>query len=511
MFSFRKQAYLDNNATTAVSTVVQQNMRSVLANCFGNPSSRYRIARTAAAILEDARESIAAAVGADAAEILFTGSASEANNQILKTFSPWNAAGCTSFRRRIISTPIEHPSVLKTLDTLAASGMDIVYCPVDSLGRLRFDVLQTLINEDTALVCCMYINNETGVIQNMARVVALAQTHGARVFADCVQALGKIPVDVKALGVDYATFSAHKIHGPKGVGALYARSDAPLQPLIHGGHQENGLRAGTEALHNIAGFGTACQDIPTLLADAPRIATLRQQLADKLRNTLPAAVINTPLDPASLAAPNTLSITLTGFDNGEAIAFLDYHGIAVSAGSACNTQANEPSHVLKAIGLSDEAARQTLRFSLCSATKPGDIRYVEKILRGYLQEHKTPISMVAPAQVNEDLLFNENLFILDIRNKYDRKLLKGLPGSFEASAIFLKRYLDQIPRRKSILVVCQAGTDGPIAAYYLKTKGFRDVSFVMGGILAWKLFQPELYKRLGGQNVTQLKAQKVTP
>lgn len=501
MLRLRRRAYLDNNATTEVASQVRRVMKRVLGDCYGNPSSRYRIARAAAAILEDAREQVAAAIGADAPEIVFTGSASEANNQILKSFVPENCAG----RDRIVSTPIEHPSVLKTLEYLAGRGMRILFCPVDAQGRIETDALEQLVDERTALVCCMLANNETGVVQEIAPVVDIARRHGARVFVDCVQALGKLPVDVHALGVDYASFSAHKIHGPKGVGALYAREGSPLLPLVHGGHQEGGLRAGTESLHNIAGFGEACRAVPELLGKASQIAWLCRRLAENITAALPAAVINTPLDHA---VPNTLSVTFPGTDNGDAIAFLDYHGIAVSAGSACNTQANEPSHVLKAIGLSDEAARQTLRFSLSAETTAADIRYVERVLRDYLQGRAAPVTMVNPAQLDEDMLFNENLFIVDIRNKVDRKLLKGLPGSHEAALLTLGRYLDQIPRRRAILVVCQGGTDGPIAAYYLKSKGYRNVSFVMGGIVGWKLCQPELYKRLGDTGISVLEARK---
>lgn len=504
MLRLRRRAYLDNNATTEVAPRVRRVMQNVLANCYGNPSSRYRIARAAAAVLEEAREDVAAAIGADPQEIIFTGSASEANNQILKTFAPENHAG----RDTIVSTPIEHPSVLKTLEHLAGRGMRILFCAVDARGRVIPEQLAALVDARTALVCCMLANNETGVVQDIPFVAKTARQHGASVFVDCVQALGKMPLDVHALDIDYASFSAHKIHGPKGVGALYVRAGSPLFPLIHGGHQENGLRAGTEGLHNIAGFGAACREIPALLARTAQIARLRQHLAENITAILPAAVINTPFEHA---VPNTLSVTFPGADNGDAIAFLDYHGIAVSAGSACNTQANEPSHVLKAIGLSDEAARQTLRFSLSAETTATSIRYAGRVLRDYLLERAAPVTMVNPTQLNEDMLFNEKLFILDIRNKVDRKLLKGLPGSHEAAFLSLHRYLDQIPRQRSILVVCQGGTDGPIAAYYLRSKGYRHVSFVMGGIVGWKVCQPDLYKRLGDTGMSALSPGKKTP
>lgn len=501
MLRLRRRVYLDNNATTEVSAAVRKIMRKVLAKCFGNPSSRYRMAREAAEILAHARSRVAVAVGAEAGEIVFTASASEANNQILKSLLVQQDAT----RDTVLASPLEHPSVLETLKYLAACGMRVNFCRVDRDGRVDLDSLAAQLDHRTRLVCCMAVNNETGVVQDIAAISRLAHAEGALMFADCVQALGKIPLDCHALGLDYASFSAHKVHGPKGVGALYVAAGKALAPLIHGGHQEGGLRAGTEALHNIAGFGQACAEVPALLARAAAVRDARDRLGESLLAALPGAVINTP---AGHAVANTLSITLPGFDNGEALAFLDYHGIAASAGSACNTQANEPSHVLTAIGLTAQAARQTLRFSLGGRTSPRDIRYVGAVFGDYLRGHGTPVTMINPVQLNEDMLFNENLFILDVRNGLDRKVLKGLPGSHEAPLLTLKRYLSLIPRRREILVACQGGTDGPIVAYYLKAQGYRHVSFVMGGVVAWKICQPELYARLGGCGITVLEPGK---
>ncbi|HPT48612.1 MAG TPA: aminotransferase class V-fold PLP-dependent enzyme [Accumulibacter sp.] len=503
MFGLRRLVSLDNNATTRVAPAVAKTMVKVLRTCHGNPSSNYRLARDSATVLQDARQRVAEAVGAAPEEIVFTGSASEANNQILMSCARLGLPGRTT----IVSTPIEHPSVLASLDDLRALGVTVVFCPVDRQGRIVFEQLAARVDARTLLVCCMLANNETGVVQEVRRVADLAHRHGALAMSDCVQALGKIPVDVHRLGVDFASFSAHKIHGPKGVGALYVGAGRPLRPLIHGGHQENGLRAGTEAVHNIAGFAAACRNVAALLAAAGRVAELRDRLAEGIGDILPAARVNSPADGLA----NTLSVTLPGFDSAEAIGFLDYHGISVSAGSACNTQANEASHVLKAVGLSDEDARQTLRFSLSAATTAREIRYALKVLRAYLRGGDLPVSMVRPDQVDEHLLTNDDLFVLDIRAAYDRKLLKGLPNAHEAATpLFLKRYLHAIPRNKHILVFCQAGTDGPIAAYYLKSKGYRHVAFVMGGALGWKLFQPELYEKLGDRNRMPLKTESGT-
>jgi cysteine desulfurase len=496
MFRFRRKVYLDNNATTPIHRQVRRRICRVLAGSYGNPSSLYRIARDAAEILEESRRTVAATVGAEAEEIIFTGSASEANNQVLKTL-----LSLSSERNKVISSPIEHPSVMETLDYLAEQGLQVEFCPLDREGGMDMQALRELLDERTLALCCMAANNEIGVVQDIAAVAGLAKGHGALVISDCVQALGKIPLDVKALGVDYAVFSAHKIQGPKGVGALYVREGAPLKPLIHGGHQEGGLRAGTEGLHNIAGFAAACARVDKLLAASQRVHTVQQRLRDGIQALLPSVRFNSPQEGG---LSNTLNVTFPGFDNAEMLAFLDYRGIGASAGSACNTGANTASHVLKAIGLSDEEARQTLRFSLCSETSTRQIDYALGALGDILQRRKLPVLMVSPRQLDETMLYNENLFIVDIRHGYDRKLLAGLPNSHEAKSIILKKYLHAIPKDKEILVVCQGGTDGPVAAYYLRSKGYRRVSFVMGGLVGWKLFQPALYRKLAGSNVSQL-------
>jgi cysteine desulfurase len=471
-------------------------MCRVLSSVYGNPSSLYRLARDAATVLEESRNMVASAVGARPEEIIFTGSASEANNQVLKSLLHH-----PSKRKTLISTPIEHPSVMETLGYLREHGLRVVFCPVDRDGVILLEALQQLIDEDTLALCCMLANNEIGAVQDIPGLASLARKHGALMISDCVQALGKIPLDVKTLGVDYAIFSAHKIHGPKGVGALYVREDAPLTPLIHGGHQELGHRAGTEGLHNIAGFAAACSRLNEILLASDRVRAMKQRLQDGIQAILPSARFNCSQENR---LPNTLSVTFPGFDNAEMIAFLDYRGIGASAGSACNTHANEASHVLKAIGLSEEEARQTMRFSLCAETSPRQIVYALKALGDFLQRRRLPVMMVSPRQLDETMLYNDNLFIVDIRHGYDRKLLSGLPNSHEAQAIILRKYMHAIPKNKEILVVCQGGTDGPIAAYYLRSKGYRRVSFVMGGLVAWKLFQPALYRKLAGKNISRL-------
>ena len=501
MFRFRKIAYLDNNATTRPTPNVISQITKTLRKCYTNPSSNYLDARDASLLLEDSRQAVAESIGAYPEEIIFTSCASESNNQLL--FSALQNA--SNGRNVIISSHIEHPSVINTLDFLQKNGNTVKYCPIDHQGRIIFNELESMVDDKTLLVCCMYANNEIGVLQDIGRIAALAHQKGAWIMSDCVQAFGKVPINVKALGVDFASFSAHKIHGPKGAGATFIRSGLPISPFIHGGHQENGLRAGTESVHNIAGFAEACRNIRQSLQAVPRITELRDRLASGIQQILPVARINSPHGKhRQRALCNTLNITLPGFDAAEAIAFLDYNGISVSAGSACNTQANEPSHVLKAIGLSDEESRQTLRFSLSKETTNQEISYSLEVLRDFLERRKLPVSMVRPDQLDENLLFNEQTFIVDIRYGYDRKILKGLPNSHETSFSELRANLNRLPRDKNILIICQGGTDGPVVAYHLRSKGFTNVSFVMGGMIGWKIFNASLYEKYAGMNKTSL-------
>jgi cysteine desulfurase len=497
MFTLQRNVYLDHNATTVVTRKVARKMARVLRRHYGNPSSLYRIARDSASILEGAREAVARTINAKPEEITFTGSATEANNQVLKVLGEIHHPS----KNKIISTPIEHPSVMETLSHLETRNTKVEYLPVDAGGRVTVEALEEMIGQDTYLVCCMLANNEIGTIQDVAGMAEIAHRRGALLFSDCVQALGKLPVDVEELGVDYATFSAHKIHGPKGVGALYVRSGAPVQPFIHGGHQEAGMRAGTEAVHSIAGMAEACRAVPELLSKMEATAARKAAFARELAEIAPGLCINSP-DEGCL--PNTLSATFPGVNNAVLMAALDLYGVAVSAGSACSTSETTPSHVLKAIGLSDEQADRTIRFSLSGGTSPKELRYALGIIRNHL-EGKTPsIRILKPSQLDERLLFDEDSYILDIRFWHERKILKGLPNSFEASFVSFKKYLHHVPRDKQVIVVCMGGVDAVPIAYSLKSKGYDRVSFLLGGVTGWRFAQPRLYARYAGTNITRL-------
>ena len=235
IFRFNRRIYLDHNATTPVSNRVRRKMEQALKYHYGNPSSFYGVGRKSAELMEQARGQVADAIHAAPPEIYFTGCATESNNAVLKSVS----AHFYPKKKKIISTPIEHPSVLNTLAYLETQGMVVEYCPVDGEGRVLLAELEKRMDDETFLVCCIAANNETGVIQDIPAVTKIAKQHGALVLTDCVQALGKIPMDVHEWDVDYASFSAHKLYGPKGIGALYVKDGSPFTPLLHGGHQES--------------------------------------------------------------------------------------------------------------------------------------------------------------------------------------------------------------------------------------------------------------------------------
>jgi cysteine desulfurase len=498
---FNRHVYLDHNATTYVSSHVRRTMNHVLKNRYGNPSSLYGIGRKSAEIMEEARQRVAVAIHADPHEIYFTGCATESNNAVLKSVSSYFYPQ----KKKIISTPIEHPSVINTLEFLKTQGIVVEFCPVDRQGHVSLAELEKLIDEETFLFCCMFANNEIGTIQDIHAITKIAGQHNVLVLSDCVQALGKIPIDVHGCGINYASFSAHKLYGPKGVGALYVKQGSPFAPFMHGGHQENGMRAGTESLHNIAGFGAACQDVNKLLAHTEYIRVLKHRFIQRIKEVKPDCVINSP---EADCLPNTVSITFPDMNNTGLMAVLDYHGIAVSAGSACSTGEDKPSYVLKAIGLSDQTAHETIRVSLGCSTSPRDIRYTAQVFKDYFEGRILFVNMITSGQLNEAILFDEQTYILDVRPSEHRRRFKGLPNSHEVSPLSVEKYLNQLPKDKHILVVCPGGGLSFMVAYYLKAKGFKHISNLRGGLDGWRKLRGELYQKYAGQNITVLQLER---
>lgn len=364
------KVYLDFNATTPLRSEVRDSMIADF-DIYGNASSMHQSGRSAATRLESARGAVAALIGAPPASIVFTSGGSESNNTVFQTML-WAGEGAT--RNEIVTTAIEHPCVLNSSEFLRSRGVKVTYIPVDPDGKIHLDELSAAVNERTLLVSVMFANNEIGTIQDIRAVAAVAKAAGALVHTDAVQAAGKIPVDVEALGVDYLTLSAHKIYGPKGVGALYVRHGAPLHPLIRGGHQEHGLRAGTYNNIGIFGFGIAASlakaELATYSAETRR---LRNLLRDGLLEKVPQAKINGhPRD----VLPNTLNVSFPGAEGEAILLSLDLMGIAASTGSACASGSLEPSHVLMATGVGPELAHGSIRFSLGRTTTEAEIRYV---------------------------------------------------------------------------------------------------------------------------------------
>lgn len=360
-----ERIYLDHNATTPLDPRVLEAMRPWLESRFGNASSLHWFGQGARAAVEDARVQVAALIGAAPAEIVFTSGGTEADNLALQGA----AAAAPGSRRRVLVSAVEHPAVLGTARALRAQGFVGETVRVTAEGRLDENDLRTRLDETCALVSVMLANNETGVLQPVAEAAAWARTRGALVHCDAVQAVGKVPVNVDALGCDLLSVSGHKIYGPQGVGALYVRRGTPMRALLHGGSQERNRRAGTENVAGAVGLGAAAELARGLLAFEPaRLAALRDRLEERLL-TLPDARIN----GRGPRLPGTTNVSFGTRDAVPLLMALDLAGVAVSTGAACAAGAPEPSHVLLAMGLDRDVVQASLRFSLGRGTTAEEI------------------------------------------------------------------------------------------------------------------------------------------
>ncbi len=340
-------------------------MVAVLRDDFGNPSSLHWFGQRARAAVEEARDQVARLVGAAPAEVVFTGSGTEADNLALRGV----AARAREPRRKIVCTTIEHHAVVNTLKALGEEGWPIETVRVSGDGLVDLEDLADRVDERTALLSIMLANNETGVVQPVAEAARLAHERGALVHCDAVQAAGKVDVDVAALGVDLLSLSAHKFYGPKGVGALYVRRGTPMQPLLRGGAQERNRRAGTENVAGIAGMGaSAALARESREGEAARLAMLRDLLEATLLE-LPGALRNGD----GPRVPNTTNVSFEGTDAEGLVMALDLEGIAVSTGAACAAGGTRPSHVLTAMGLPPDRVQASLRFSLGRGTREADV------------------------------------------------------------------------------------------------------------------------------------------
>lgn len=365
--------YLDNNATTALDPAVADKMAAFLREHFGNPSSLYPIGRQGKEMLNEAREHVARALGATKSEVYFTGSGTESDNHAIL-----GVLDALPDKREFVTSAIEHPAVQETARYLEKKGYNVTTLPVDKTGLVDLNALRDALTPQTALVSIMFANNEIGTIQPMAEIVRIAKDKGVLVHTDAVQAFGKIAFSADALGVDLLSVSSHKIYGPKGVGALYVRRGTPLLPFLHGGHQERGLRAGTENTVGIVGFGEAARILPEKFPhDKPRIDALAERLRTGIREAIPKVHFN---GPGEQRVKSTLSCSFLGLESEAVLLALATKEIYVSTGSACSENSDEVSHVLLAIGLKPEIARSTVRLSLGRFNTDADIDLVLKEL-----------------------------------------------------------------------------------------------------------------------------------
>lgn len=372
--------YLDYHATTPCDPRVVEAMLPHFGEAYGNPSSSVHAAgREAAEAIDAARAQVAGSIGASKGEIVFTGGATEANNLAILGL----ARGAGGGRRRIVTSAIEHKAVLGPCQELEKQGFEVIVLPVDGFGRVDFEAAKEAITEDTLLVSVQAASNEIGTIQPVTRISHLAQERGALFHCDAAQAVGKVQVDVEEWEVDLLSISAHKLYGPKGVGALYVRGGPyalPVAPLMIGGGQERGLRAGTLNVPGIVGFGTACEVCRRLMPEeAIRIAALRDHLEGGLLEAIPSIKRNGDLGNR---LPGNASLTFPGIDAESLI--LNTLDLAISTGSACTSGAPEPSHVLLAIGLDRNEARHTIRVGVGRFTTEEDIgQATSSILRAF--------------------------------------------------------------------------------------------------------------------------------
>jgi len=359
--------YLDYNATTPVDPAVLDAMLPYFARNFGNAGSVHSAGQRGRAAVDAARESVAALLGAKPSEIVFTSGGTESDN--LALFGA--VAASEKARKHIITTTIEHHAVLNVCRELEKQGVEFTFVPVGGQGVVAPDDIRRVLRPETILISVMHANNETGAIQPVEEIGRIAAEAGVLFHCDAVQSAGKLSLDVSRLGVSLLSISAHKMYGPKGVGALYVRSGVSIEPLLHGGRQERDRRPGTENVPGIVGLGKAAELARQSLADdASRIRALRDRLEESLLEKIPGARVN---GDTSRRVPNTSNLLFPGAAGESLVIALDLEGIACSTGAACSSGSIEPSHVLLMAGLSDEDARSSLRFSVGRPTSTEEI------------------------------------------------------------------------------------------------------------------------------------------
>ncbi len=383
--------YMDNAATTPVAPEVLETMLPYFTQVYGNASSIHQTGREALKAISNARRQVAAAIGAKPEEIYFTAGGSESDNWAIKgTAFAKKAKG-----NHIITSAVEHHAVLHTCEWLEKQGFEVTYLPVDKEGFISLDGLEKAITDKTILISIMAANNEIGALQPVKEIGKIAKAHGIAFHTDAVQAVGAIPVDVNGWQADMLSMSAHKFHGPKGIGALYVRKGTRLDVFMAGGAQERGLRAGTENLAGIVGMGKAITlAVEDLDAKAKRISALRDRLIDGILSSIPYTRLNGPRENR---LPGNVNVSIQYIEGESILLRLDLAGIAASSGSACTSGSLDPSHVLLAIGLPHEIAHGSLRLSLSGDNTQAEVDEVLKVLPGIVENLRAMSPLYAAA------------------------------------------------------------------------------------------------------------------
>lgn len=375
-----RRLYLDHNATTPLVSPALDRFNRVAGEVWGNASSVHHFGQQAKAVLDGARASVAALLGAEPSELVFTGGGTDGDNAAVRGAAE---ALEPSGRRHLVVSSIEHEAVLQTAKALARRGWRVTFLPVGQTGVVEPAALADALGDDTALVSVMHANNEIGTLQPISELAALTRARGALFHTDAVQTAGKVPIDVRTLGVDLLSISAHKFGGPKGAGALWIRRGVRLVPFMTGGRQERGRRAGTENVPAIAGMGAAADYAREgLAAVAPRVAALRDRLERGILEGVPGTAVN----GTGPRVPNTTNISVDRVESESLLIALDLEGVAVSSGSACSSGTLEPSHVLKAMGFPHHRTLNSLRFSLGASNTEEEIDHVIAVLPGLVNK-----------------------------------------------------------------------------------------------------------------------------
>jgi len=370
--------YLDNAASTQIHDDVLESMLPYLKEQYGNPSSIHRYGRLSRKAVEKARKQIASLINAEPSEIFITSGGTESNNTALQGIATKHSSG------QIITSSIEHDAILEPCKKLSQEGFDVVYLPVNNFGTINLSDLKNFLSEKTRIVSIMFGNNEVGTIQPIAQITKICHEHDVLFHTDAVQAVGKVPINVRELGVDLLSISSHKLYGPKGIGALYIKKGTLLNPLILGGGQEHGLRSGTENVANVVGFGKACDIAKSNLNEnISHMKKLRNTLVQNVSDGISQVTING--DPEN-HLPNNAHFTFLGVNGEDLIIKLDEYGVAASTGSACSVHTQKASHVLQAMGFSHEQITGSLRLTTGIFNNENEIEETVEILKKVVQE-----------------------------------------------------------------------------------------------------------------------------